>query len=117
MKVMADQHEGTRRCIINFIGQHGAQAKIAAQELAAYTKDKNASIRRESCIALGRIGPDGGGDYAFVLAKRLDDEVTRVRAAAATALAGLHIRSTSIIDISYVYFGLVLGCIDADLRK
>ena len=30
---------------------------------------------------------------------------------------GLNIRSTSIIDISYVYFGLVLGCIDADLCK
>ena len=28
---------------------------------------------------------------------------------------GLCIRSTSIIDTSYFYFGLVLGCIDADL--
>ena len=27
---------------------------------------------------------------------------------------GLNIRSTSVIDISYFYFGLVLGCIDAD---
>ena len=31
--------------------------------------------------------------------------------------AGLKIRSTNIIDISQWYFGLVLGCIDADLCK
>ena len=31
--------------------------------------------------------------------------------------AGLKIRSTNIIDILYSYFGLVLGCIDADLCK
>ena len=31
--------------------------------------------------------------------------------------AGSKIRSTSIIDILYSYFRLVLGCIDADLRK
>ena len=30
---------------------------------------------------------------------------------------GLKIRNTNIIDISYLYFGLVLGCIDADLCK
>ena len=30
---------------------------------------------------------------------------------------GLNIRSTSVIDISYFYFWLVLGCIDADLCK
>ena len=31
--------------------------------------------------------------------------------------SGLKIRSTSIIDTSYFYFGLDLGCIDADLCK
>ena len=31
--------------------------------------------------------------------------------------SGLKIRSTSIIDTSHLYFGLVLGCIDADLCK
>ena len=31
--------------------------------------------------------------------------------------AGLNIRSTGILDTSYLYFGLVLGCIDADLYK
>ena len=34
---------------------------------------------------------------------------------AATQCAGLNTRSTRIIDTSYFYFGLVLGCIDADL--
>ena len=33
------------------------------------------------------------------------------------AYIGLNIRSTSIADTSYFYFGLVLGCIDADLCK
>ena len=31
--------------------------------------------------------------------------------------AGLNIRSASMIDTSYFYIGLVLGCIDADLCK
>ena len=33
------------------------------------------------------------------------------------AYIGLNIRSTRITDTSYFYFGLVLGCIDADLCK
>ena len=32
-------------------------------------------------------------------------------------IAGLDIINTNIIDISYLYFGLILGCIDADLCK
>ena len=31
--------------------------------------------------------------------------------------SGLNIRRTSVITTSYFYFGLVLGCTDADLRK
>ena len=52
---------------------------------------------------------------------------TSVRASCAIALRpatanvrttlDLNIRSTSIVDTSYLYFGLVLGCIDADLCK
>ena len=33
------------------------------------------------------------------------------------AQAGLKIRSTHFFDVSYLYFGLVLGCIDADRCK
>ena len=43
--------------------------------------------------------------------------LTRLRAATIKEFAGLKVGSTSIIDISYSYFSLVLGYIDADLRK
>ena len=39
------------------------------------------------------------------------------RLQASDMYTGLSIRSTHIIDISHFYFGLVLGCIDADLYK
>ena len=34
-----------------------------------------------------------------------------------SGMPGEKIRNTKLIDISYSYFGLVLGCIDADLCK
>ena len=63
------------------------------------------------CAAKSEVMADGGAvELELMSTEKCDDTET-------VTGSGLNIRSTSIIDTSYFYFGLVLGRIDADLCK
>ena len=73
-----------------------------------YFESRNVCAKLTACAA------------AFVSRRREMTGISATRTVGAKVLeqlAGLNIGSTSLIDTSYFYFGLALGCIDTDICK